>query len=67
MAKGAQVALGPKFEELLPESEAMSGQMAKQRGAVKHNITGMGVLIKTNKSEDILVIIDSTVSEDWPF
>ena len=62
-AKGAQAALGPKFKELLPESEAASGQTAKQKEAVKHNITGISVLIKTNKSEDILVMIASTVSD----
>ena len=49
LTKGAQAALGPKFEELLPESEAASGQTAKQKEAVKHNITGMGVLIKTKQ------------------
>ena len=66
-AKGIEAALGPKFKEALPASEAASGQTAKQKEATKHNITGMGVLIKTNKSEEILVMIDSTVSEDWPF
>ena len=29
LAKGAQAALGTKFEELLPESEAASGQTVK--------------------------------------
>ena len=67
LGKGAQAALGPKFEELLPESEAASGQTAKQREAVKHNITGMGILIKTHKSEELLVMIKSTVSKNWPF
>ena len=66
-AKGIQAALGPKFKEALPASETASGQTAKQKEAVKHGITGMGVLIKTNKSEEIFVMIDSTVSEDWPW
>ena len=48
-AKGIQAALGPKFKEAFPASEAASGQTAKQKEALKHNITGMGVLIKTNK------------------
>ena len=29
LVKGVQAALGPKFEELLPESEAASGQTVK--------------------------------------
>ena len=67
LTKGAQAALGPKFEELLLESEAVSGQTANQSEAVKHHITGMGILIKTHKSEDILVMLESTVSDDWPY
>ena len=65
--KGIQSALGPNFKEALPESEAASRQTVEQKEAVKHNISGMGVLIKTNKSEEMLVMIDSTVSKDWPF
>ena len=65
--KGIQSALGPNFKEALPESEAASRQTVEQKEAVKHNISGMGVLIKTNKSEEMLVMIDSTVSEAWPF
>ena len=63
-AKGLQAALGPKCKAALPASEAASGQTTKQKEAVKHNMTGMGILIKTNKSEEMLVIIDSTVSEE---
>ena len=65
--KGIQSAFGPSFKEALPESEAASRQTVEQKEAVKHNISGMGVLIKTNKSEEMLVMIDSTVSEAWPF
>jgi hypothetical protein len=67
MTKGIQAALGPKFKEALPESEHATSQRAKQKEAVKSNIPGMGILIKTNKSEDILVMLDSTVSNDWPW
>ena len=66
-AKGIKAAFGPKFKEALLASEATSGQNAKQKEALSHNITGMGVLIKTNKSDEMLVMIDSTVSEAWPF
>ena len=65
--KGIQSALGPNFKEALPESEPASRQTVEQKEAVKHNISWMGVLIKTNKSEEMLVMIDSTVSEAWPF
>ena len=65
--KGIQSALGPNFKEALPESEAASRQTVEQKEAVKHSISIMGVLIKTNKSEEMLVMIDSTVSEAWPF
>ena len=67
MTKGIQAALGPKFKDALPASEAASGQTTKEKEAAKHYITGMGVPIKTEKSEDMLVMIDSMVSEDWPF
>ena len=60
-AKGIQAALGPKFKDLLPESKDETSQTAKQKEAVKRNIGGMGVLIKTNKSAEILVLLDSTV------
>ena len=66
-AKGIQAALGPKFKDLLPESKDETSQTAKQKEAVKRNIGGMGVLIKTNKSEEILVLLNSTVSDDWPW
>ena len=66
-AKGIQAALGPKFKDLLQESEDATSQTAKQKEVVKNNIEGMGVRIKTNKSEDILVLLDSTVSDDWPW
>ena len=66
-AKGIQSALGPKFKDVLPESEDATSQTVKQKDAVKSNIGGMGVLIKTNKSEEILVLLDSTVSDDWPW
>ena len=66
-AKGIQVALGPNFKEALPASETVSGQTLKEKEMIKHNISGMGALIKTNKPEEMLVMIDSTVSEAWPF
>ena len=50
MTKGTQAALGPKFKDSLLESEDATSQTAKQKEAVKSNITGMGILIKTNKS-----------------
>ena len=65
LAKGSQAALGPQFGKLLLESEAASGQTAKQSEAVKHHITGMGILIKTYKSEDNIVMINNMESEDW--
>ena len=66
-AKGIQAALGPKFKDLIPESEDVTSQTAKQKEGVKSNIGGMCVLIKTNKSEEILVLLNSTVSDDWPW
>ena len=59
--KGAEAALGPKFGDLLPTSKNASVQIAKQKEAVNSNISGIGLLVKTNKSEDLLVMIDSTV------
>ena len=50
MTKGTQAALGPKFKDSLLESEDATSQTAKQKEAVKSNMTGMGILIKTNKS-----------------
>ena len=50
MTKGIQAALGPTFVEALPASENASGQTAKQKEATKSNITGMGLLTRTNKS-----------------
>ena len=65
--KGIQAALGPKFKDSLPEYEDTTSQTAKQKEGVKSNITRMGICIKTNKSEDILVMLESTVSDDWPY
>ena len=67
MAKRAQTALGPTFGDLLPASENASSQTAKQKEVAKNNITRMCLLIKTKKSEELLVMITSTVSKDWPF
>ena len=64
MTEGIQAALGPKFAESLLALENVSGQTAKQKKAVRNNITGMGLLIMTNKSGDILVMIECTVSEN---
>ena len=66
-AKGIQSALGSKFKDVLPATEDATSQTVKQKEAVKSNIGGMGVLIKTNKSEEILVLLNSTVSDDWPW
>ena len=59
--KGIQAALGPKFKEALPESKDATSQTAKQKETVKSNITGMGLLARTNKSEDLLMNIESTM------
>ena len=37
-AKGIQAALGPKFKDVLPESEDATSQTVKQKEAVKSNI-----------------------------
>ena len=62
--KGIQAALGLKFKDLLLETKDATSQSANQKKAVKSNIMGMGVLVKTNKSEEIIVLLDSTVSDD---
>ena len=64
---GIHAAFGPKFVESLPTSEHASCRTAKQKEVAKINITRKGLLIKTHKSEDILVMIKSTVSKDCPF
>ena len=48
-AKGIQSALGSKFKDVLPATEDATSQTVKQKEAVKSNIGGMGILIKTNK------------------
>ena len=53
--------MGTKFAELLFALENTPGQTAKQKEAVKSNITGIGLLIRTNTPEDLLVMIESMV------
>ena len=53
--------MGPQFKEALLESENATSQTAKQKEGVKSNVTDMGILIKTNKSEDILVILEDGI------
>ena len=50
ITKEVQVALGPEFAKAFLASENVSGQTAKQKEAIKSNITGMGLLTRTNKS-----------------
>ena len=64
MMKRIQAALGLKFKEARLEYEDVTSQTATQKEAVKTNITGTSVPIKTNKSEDNLVMLDSTVLDD---
>ena len=48
-------------------TENASGHTSKQQEAVRSNIIGMGLIIRTNKSEDILVMLEITVLDDWPY
>ena len=57
--------MGPKFAKALPASENASGQTAKLKEVAKYNITGIGLLIRTNTPEDIIMMLESTVSDDW--
>ena len=59
--------LGPKFKDSLPKSEDTTSQTAKEKEVIKINITWIGILIQTNWSEDIHTILESMVSDDWPY
>ena len=48
-----------KFKESLPKSGDATSQTAKQEEAVKSNITGMSILVKINKSEDMIPMVGS--------
>ena len=67
MKKGIHRTLGPNFKDELPASENASGQSTKEKNAVKDNITAMGCIRVAVKSAPLLVKIEGTVSEEWPY
>lgn len=67
MVKRVQAALVAKFWGFTSGvgKYDLSNDKAEESGQEQQYIV-MGLCIKTTHSEDLLVIIDSTLSKDWP-